>query len=444
MGNVETVYSLSKRVESLERKVCYCKEFVTGSGVPVSAPSSSISNFYVDTDTGFIYYWDGTSWGQIGGGGGSSLYSADGALPEDRIVTQAAFNLEFSGEDANTSTTLNMLTLARTTTGTAAAGLGIDVAIDLEDAAGTRVPAGNMVTEWITATAGAETSSIKFTTKQGGALADRLSINGQQIQFNSYGSGTITGTATYSLAVDASGNIIETALGGGSSIYTADGTIPVTTVRTVSIPQDSGTVFSKVGGTTSQSGVTIESTGSATTQPLLKISGNSSSTQGLAYINQIGGVYPGLNVYKSGSGGIVLKASSSSIDPDRLLGVAEFGQYQFSLAMNAGSGSFISLSGRGTSTTQLDFLRLTAIITEVGSGAEYSDFVPTLTSNGTEGVEVFRVGGRGFMELSPITVAQAGAIPTARNGMIVYVSDTDATFTSVGFWGYENGAWTKL
>ncbi len=42
-----------------------------------------------------------------------------------------------------------------------------------------------------------------------------------------------------------------------------------------------------------------------------------------------------------------------------------------------------------------------------------------------------------------MNVTEAGAI-TPANGMIVYVTNTDATFTSVGFWGRENGAWVKL
>jgi len=42
--------------------------------------------------------------------------------------------------------------------------------------------------------------------------------NPGQIIFNQYGSGNFTGTATYNLAVDASGNIIETATGGGGGI----------------------------------------------------------------------------------------------------------------------------------------------------------------------------------------------------------------------------------
>ena len=33
---------------------------------------------------------------------------------------------------------------------------------------------------------------------------------------------------------------------------------------------------------------------------------------------------------------------------------------------------------------------------------------------------------------------------TPKDGDQVYSVDTDATITSLGFWGYENGAWVKL
>lgn len=42
-----------------------------------------------------------------------------------------------------------------------------------------------------------------------------------------------------------------------------------------------------------------------------------------------------------------------------------------------------------------------------------------------------------------MTSTQASAI-TGVDGLMVYVTDTNGTFTSVGFWGYENGAWVKL
>ena len=42
-----------------------------------------------------------------------------------------------------------------------------------------------------------------------------------------------------------------------------------------------------------------------------------------------------------------------------------------------------------------------------------------------------------------MTSTQASAI-TAFDGLMLYVTDTNGTFTSVGFWGYEAIAWVKL
>jgi len=51
--------------------------------------------------------------------------------------------------------------------------------------------------------------------------SSKLNIVGQ-LQFDDYGSGTITGTAAYGLSVDASGNIIETATGGGATFTSSN------------------------------------------------------------------------------------------------------------------------------------------------------------------------------------------------------------------------------
>lgn len=44
---------------------------------------------------------------------------------------------------------------------------------------------------------------------------------------------------------------------------------------------------------------------------------------------------------------------------------------------------------------------------------------------------------------TPMTVAQAGAI-TAVEGLVVFVSDTDATFPTIGLYCYESASWNKL
>lgn len=55
------------------------------------------------------------------------------------------------------------------------------------------------------------------------AGSGKLNIDGS-LQLDDYGSGSITGTAAYSLSVDASGNVIETAAGSGSGITETAGT----------------------------------------------------------------------------------------------------------------------------------------------------------------------------------------------------------------------------
>ncbi|MEM1216017.1 MAG: hypothetical protein AAGJ82_10050, partial [Bacteroidota bacterium] len=45
--------------------------------------------------------------------------------------------------------------------------------------------------------------------------------------------------------------------------------------------------------------------------------------------------------------------------------------------------------------------------------------------------------------LPRMTATQASAL-TASNGMMIYVTSTDATFTAKGFWGFEEGFWVKL
>jgi len=86
----------------------------------------------------------------------------------------------------------------------------------------------------------------------------------------------------------------------------------------------------------------------------------------------------------------------------------------------------------------------------IGVGQDTSSFVLT--------DEVFKVGngtGSGsrsdalviyknaIQKQGGITATNASAM-TPANGMIAYVTDTNGTFTSVGWWGYENGSWKKF
>jgi hypothetical protein len=49
----------------------------------------------------------------------------------------------------------------------------------------------------------------------------------------------------------------------------------------------------------------------------------------------------------------------------------------------------------------------------------------------------------GVLNVEPMTATAASSL-TPSNGDIVYVSTTNATFTSLGLWGYQNSVWTKI
>jgi uncharacterized Zn-binding protein involved in type VI secretion len=59
---------------------------------------------------------------------------------------------------------------------------------------------------------------IRFTVKSSNSYSNVLTLKGtnKQVRFDAYGSGTFTGTATYKLAVDTDGNIIELPIGSGA------------------------------------------------------------------------------------------------------------------------------------------------------------------------------------------------------------------------------------
>jgi hypothetical protein len=87
----------------------------------------------------------------------------------------------------------------------------------------------------------------------------------------------------------------------------------------------------------------------------------------------------------------------------------------------------------------------------VGNGSSTPEFM-TIKPGGAVGIGTSTPSSNSLLELSStnrafiimrMTATQASAI-TAENGMMLYVSDTNGTFTSIGVWAYENGTWNKL
>jgi hypothetical protein len=121
-----------------------------------------------------------------------------------------------------TNNTVSRNVILRTTVdgSVGAAGLGSSIAFQGENSAGSVFDMGEIKTTITNATSGV--SKFDFTLKdlRGSSLVPAMTINGDfSLNLSEYGSGTFTGTATRSLSVDASGNVIETALPSGPLVY---------------------------------------------------------------------------------------------------------------------------------------------------------------------------------------------------------------------------------
>jgi len=113
-------------------------------------------------------------------------------------------------ELAATNTVANNLFVETTTTGGFGAnGIGASILLRAQDALGAIVTAGKIISTWVDASIG--NSNVQLTTKLGGTESVGFTVNpNSSLTLNEYGAGAFTGAAAYNLAVDASGNVIET------------------------------------------------------------------------------------------------------------------------------------------------------------------------------------------------------------------------------------------
>lgn len=80
--------------------------------------------------------------------------------------------------------------------------------------------------------------------------------------------------------------------------------------------------------------------------------------------------------------------------------------------------------------------------TDAADATRTSQFIITGVLSAST-VDLMKLNGDGSWQITPITATAASAI-TPAEGMMLFVSTTDATFTSIGFWGYANGAWAAF
>jgi len=110
------------------------------------------------------------------------------------------------------------------------------------------------------------------------------------------------------------------------------------------------------------------------------------------------------------------------------------------LQRQSGKLNFIAATGLAGSYTPSSYTIMT--VNGTTSGAAGNVGIGTTSPSANAKLEITTTT-LAPIKLTPMTATQASAV-TAEDGQILYVNSTNGTFTSVGFWGRENGVWVKL
>lgn len=181
--------------------------------------SNSVGTQIVNAGAGSaLFSWaQGGGTGVVGQGGGIGVQGiSDGLFGAVSGQTQngVAFYANILG--ANNNAIQTAIKIARQSPSAAIAGIGasIEFVINTDTSF---AQSNEIVSKWTNAVDATRTSQFYITgINNGGIKNTLLSLNGDgKAILNKYGTGTFTGTTTYLLGVDASGNVIETTAGGG-------------------------------------------------------------------------------------------------------------------------------------------------------------------------------------------------------------------------------------
>lgn len=238
-----------------------------------------------------------------------------------------------------------------------------------------------------------------------------------------------TQQAGYVLTSDASGNASWQAAGGGggNTLYTADDTVGAGRVATLtdSLTFTGGDFVIRGASGTTNLFFADESAESVAVNGFTDLNGLSSSQA----INISRG---GVTLFQIGSA----TTEQVNIPKTVLIGAASTADLGATLDVFNQSGKDIvnfRTTGGAIVAQQIDSAGRTG----------FHDGTTAIQSNSIVTISAGVSSTKAPLCIFPTTSARAITI-TAADGMIIYVNDTNGTFTSVGFWGRENGAWVKL
>jgi plastocyanin len=262
----------------------------------MTSSNTAIGTLKVDNSSSGNGLWANSTTGSgvlaVGGAYGVAAFSAAGSGVQ--AGSDTGIPLDVYRNTSSTATTVRIANLLAQSTGTAANGFGGYIEFETQTSTGNQPVSNQLISRWTNATHAARVSEFSITGVNAGTTATKLVLAGSgALRLNTYGSGTFTGTATFALSVDASGNIIETAAGAAAL------TNPMTTLGDIITGGVAGTparlgigtngdvltvvagipvwLAPGVGGTVTSVGWTggIVSIATATTTPAFTIAGTS-------------------------------------------------------------------------------------------------------------------------------------------------------------------------
>lgn len=344
--------------------------------------TSSVITFESNNNTNGFAFMPGTF-----GSGNVGI----GTTSPDRL-----FHVESSNSTTNTVTQVTRFSQISSGTVTNGFGLGIELA-ELENASGNNVVAAIQNIIWTNATNANESAHLLLTLVKNGTMDSvELVKSTGQFQWTEYGGGAFTGTPTYFSAWDVNGNFIERTAAQVASDISAfvQGGNSFGTTATLGTNDNFRLSFevnnTQVQGFQTDGRAEFFSTPSAATSTALSI-------------------------YQA--------KTSSATDDDE---------------------ADINIDLKDSAGNQTTYVSLKNIASNVTNGSEQGKFTVNVLQGGSP-LDVFSADGDAIRVFSPfipvnLSATDASAL-TPVNGMFIYVTSTNGTFTTVGFWGYENGAW---
>ena len=325
-------------------------------------------------------------------------------------------------------------------------GIIDDVTFNVTASLGTNIAGKNFYINASKATGDAVGGSTIFQTSDPGAsgttlqtLSPKITLNANgETELNKYGVGNFTsGTGAYLIAVKADGSLMEYPTGGlvGGSLITADNGLNSNSANNV-----------RLGGTLVQN-TTIDTTASYR----LNIQSGNLSNPALYVLNASGSALgdaiwaissDGIGIYAQSNSKYPIYGLITSTDQSAVLEILKLDRQSSGSPGLAGIGQSIGMYNNTSTTAGVLSNQIVSKFAVPTHGSQTSELqINGVTGGATE--TWLTLGKSGYLQLRSMTATEASAITPAA-GMMVFVNNTNGTFTSVGFWGYDGSAWAKF